>query len=57
MVITDRAAAERADVEEIVNKAEIVWFAGGDQCNYIRWIKGRLRVGRDTIPSSPCARE
>jgi cyanophycinase len=23
-----------------VNRAEIVWFAGGDQCNYIRWIKG-----------------
>src|SRR3954452_8544256 len=40
LLITDRASAERRDVEEIVNRAEIVWFAGGDQCNYIRWIKG-----------------
>jgi cyanophycinase len=23
-----------------LRKAEVVWFAGGDQCNYIRWIKG-----------------
>jgi cyanophycinase len=40
LLITDRASAERRDVEQIVNAAEIVWFAGGDQCNYIRWIKG-----------------
>jgi cyanophycinase len=40
LLITDRASAERRDVVEIVNRAEIVWFAGGDQCNYIRWIKG-----------------
>jgi cyanophycinase len=39
-IITDRASAERRDVAQIVNAAEIVWFAGGDQCNYIRWIKG-----------------
>jgi len=45
MVITDRAAAERDDVERAVRDAEIVWFAGGDQCNYIRWIKG-TRVHR-----------
>jgi cyanophycinase len=40
LLITDRASAERRDVAQIVNNAEIVWFAGGDQCNYIRWIKG-----------------
>src|SRR3954453_1104364 len=40
LLITDRASAERRDVEEIVNRGEIVWFAGGDQCNYIRLIKG-----------------
>jgi cyanophycinase len=44
-VITDRASANRRDVERSVRDAEIVWFAGGDQCNYIRWIKG-TRVHR-----------
>jgi cyanophycinase len=39
-VITDRDSANRRDVERAVRDAEIVWFAGGDQCNYIRWIKG-----------------
>jgi cyanophycinase len=44
-VITDRDSANRRDVERAVRDAEIVWFAGGDQCNYIRWIKG-TRVHR-----------
>jgi cyanophycinase len=39
-VITDRPSAEHADVLSALRKAEVVWFAGGDQCNYIRWIKG-----------------
>jgi cyanophycinase len=39
LLITDRDSANRRDIERIVNEAEIVWFAGGDQCNYIRWIK------------------
>ena len=39
-VITDRASSSRPDVVETVRRAEIVFFAGGDQCNYIRWIKG-----------------
>ena len=39
-VITDRDSANRRDVERSVRDAEVVWFAGGDQCNYIRWIKG-----------------
>jgi len=39
-VITDRDSANRPDVVRAVRNAEIVWFAGGDQCNYIRWIKG-----------------
>ena len=39
-VITDRQSANRRDVVRAVRDAEIVWFAGGDQCNYIRWIKG-----------------
>jgi cyanophycinase len=40
MVITDRESAMRPDVVRIVETAEMVFFAGGDQCNYIRWIKG-----------------
>ena len=39
-VITDRDSANRPDVVKAVHDAEIIWFAGGDQCNYIRWIKG-----------------
>jgi cyanophycinase len=40
MVITDRETSSRPDVVELVRNAEFVFFAGGDQCNYIRWIKG-----------------
>jgi cyanophycinase len=40
LVITDRESAARPDVVETVRRAELVFFAGGDQCNYIRWIKG-----------------
>jgi cyanophycinase len=39
-VITDRESSSRPEVVKAVRDAEIVWFAGGDQCNYIRWIKG-----------------
>jgi len=40
IVITDRDSAERDDVVREVENAEVVFFAGGDQCNYVRWIKG-----------------
>lgn len=40
MVITDRETSSRPDVVAAVRDAEVVYFAGGDQCNYIRWIKG-----------------
>ncbi|HEX8617731.1 MAG TPA: cyanophycinase [Thermoanaerobaculia bacterium] len=40
MVITDRDSASRPEVVEAVRNAELIYFAGGDQCNYIRWIKG-----------------
>jgi cyanophycinase len=36
-VITDRSSATRADVLDAVRKAEYVFFAGGDQCNYTRF--------------------
>ena len=39
MVITDRESAARPDVVDDVRNAEFVYFAGGDQCNYIRWLK------------------
>lgn len=39
-VITDRESAGRDDVVAQVRDAEVVFFAGGDQCNYVRWIKG-----------------
>src|SRR5207248_6689774 len=49
-VITDRQSANRRDFVRAVRDAEVVWFAGGDQCNYIRWIKGtpvqRSEIGR-----------
>ena len=32
-VITDRDSANRRDFNRAVRDAEIVWFAGGDQCN------------------------
>jgi cyanophycinase len=40
MVITDRDSSSREDVVQAVRDAELIYFAGGDQCNYIRWIKG-----------------
>ena len=40
LIVRDRKEAARADVVKDVRNAEIVFFAGGDQCNYIRWIKG-----------------
>lgn len=40
MVITDRETSSRPDVVAAVRDAEVIYFAGGDQCNYIRWIKG-----------------
>jgi cyanophycinase len=40
MVITDRESSSRPEVVQAVREAEVVFFAGGDQCNYIRWIKG-----------------
>jgi cyanophycinase len=40
ILITDRDSSERDDVASAVRNAEVVFFAGGDQCNYVRWIKG-----------------
>jgi cyanophycinase len=40
LIIPSREAAEDPKVAEIIRKAEVVFIAGGDQANYIRWWKG-----------------
>lgn len=40
IVITDRTSSDRPDVVDAVRHSEIVFFAGGDQCNYVRFFKG-----------------
>lgn len=40
LVITNRSDSNRPDVEAIVRNAEVVFFAGGDQCNYVKNFKG-----------------
>jgi cyanophycinase len=40
LIISSREAAEEPAVGEIIRKAEVVFIAGGDQANYIRWWKG-----------------
>ncbi len=40
IVLEGRKDAERADVLALVRQAEMVFFAGGDQWDYIRWIEG-----------------
>ena len=40
LVIKDRADSESKAVRDTVKNAEVVFFAGGDQCNYVRYFKG-----------------
>jgi cyanophycinase len=40
LVIKDRADSMSAAVRDTVRAAEVVFFAGGDQCNYVRYFKG-----------------
>jgi cyanophycinase len=40
LVIKDRADSDSAAVRETVGSAEVVFFAGGDQCNYVKYFKG-----------------
>lgn len=42
LVLTTAADANRADVETTVRNAEVVFFAGGDQCQYVSIFKGSL---------------
>ena len=40
LVIKDRADSDSAAVRDTVRGAEVVFFAGGDQCNYVKYFKG-----------------
>ena len=40
VVVKSRADAEEPGVAETVRAAEVVFFAGGDQCNYVKFFKG-----------------
>lgn len=40
LVVHDAEEARDASVVETVRRAEVVFFAGGDQCNYVRYFKG-----------------
>ncbi len=42
LVITKRADANTAAVETTVRNAEVIFFAGGDQCDYVTLFKGTL---------------
>jgi cyanophycinase len=40
LVVKDRADSDSAAVRDTVGRAEVVFFAGGDQCNYVKYFKG-----------------
>src|SRR5436305_6677979 len=40
VVITSAKDANTVDVETTVKNAEVVFFAGGDQCDYVKYFKG-----------------
>lgn len=40
LVITSAKDSNTAAVEDTVRKAEVVFFAGGDQCDYVKYFKG-----------------
>jgi cyanophycinase len=42
LVITSARDANTTEVETTVKNAEVVFFAGGDQCNYVSYFKGTL---------------
>ena len=42
LVITSARDSNTAAVQDTVRKAEVVFFAGGDQCDYVKYFKGTL---------------
>jgi cyanophycinase len=53
LVIPSREDANNADVIDTIRKAEVIFFAGGDQCQYTRNFKG---TGVETAVESVYAR-
>ncbi len=53
LIIKSREDANKADVVDTVKKAEVLFFAGGDQCEYTRDFK---RTGIETAVESVYAR-
>jgi cyanophycinase len=50
LVVPSRADADTTAVETTVRNAEVVFFAGGDQCNYTSYYAGtRLRTAVDAV--------
>ncbi len=50
LVITRRSDADTAAVETTVRNAEVIFFAGGDQCNYTTLFKGtRLDAAVESV--------
>jgi cyanophycinase-like exopeptidase len=50
LVVTSAADANRPDVVETVWRAEVIFFAGGDPCDYVRYFKGtRLKAAVDAV--------
>ena len=45
LVVTDPSDANDKSVVETIRKAEVVFFAGGDQCNYVHNFRGN-EIGR-----------
>jgi cyanophycinase-like exopeptidase len=42
LVITRASDSNTAAVQDTVKKAEVVFYAGGDQCDYVKYFKGTL---------------
>jgi cyanophycinase len=40
IIIKSRKAADTSALSKAVESAEVVFFAGGDQCNYVKYVKG-----------------
>jgi cyanophycinase len=49
LVVHDAEDAKDASVAETVRRAEVVFFAGGDQCNYVRYFKGEVERAVESV--------
>jgi cyanophycinase len=50
LVVTSAAEADLPEVEETIRRAEVVFFAGGDPCDYVRFFKGtRVEAAVDSV--------